>query len=186
MQTCMHTYMQTRTYIRTKNTHTCLDMYERAHIYTHIQVHAVRKFQTNEQGTPCLAFMYKYIERARNVTCRGEGEGSHKLQFDAYVNGDIVFTASIVDTLLGLRKCVYTCTYLYLNIYIYVYRFIYVHAYMHICIYLNLYPCLYLHLYLYMYMYIYMYIYRCMYVYVNIHIYIYIYIYICIYIYIYI
>ena len=45
--------------------------------------------------------MYKYVAKAMNLTC-GAVTAAH-IQFDAYINGDIVFTKELVDTLAAAR-----------------------------------------------------------------------------------
>ena len=61
---------------------------------------AVRQFATNQHGTPLLSHMYKHVANVTEDTC-----GKNKdVVFDAYANGDIVFTKGLVDTLVQVRK----------------------------------------------------------------------------------
>jgi hypothetical protein len=60
----------------------------------------VRQFPTNKEGTPLLRGMYKHVANATEKEC---GDRSKELTFDAYSNGDIVFTMGLVDTLRQIR-----------------------------------------------------------------------------------
>ena len=61
---------------------------------------AVRRFETNSHGTPCLGYMFQYVANHTRSYC-GDGDG---IVFDAFVNCDLVFTKSLVDTLEEIRR----------------------------------------------------------------------------------
>ena len=62
-------------------------------------VHVVRRFDTNQWGSPCLSFMYKYVANATQAHCDSHDVTYDGIRFDAYVNCDIIFTRGLVNTL---------------------------------------------------------------------------------------
>jgi len=69
------------------------------------QILPVRQFETNAQGTPMLSFMYAHVQtqtssNKSNCTHTSRRSG---MAFDAYLNGDIVFTAALIETLAAIE-----------------------------------------------------------------------------------
>ena len=65
------------------------------------QILPVRQFETNAQGTPMLSFMYSHVQKqtkSNKSKCTNTSRSSD-MAFDAYLNGDIVFTAALIKTL---------------------------------------------------------------------------------------
>jgi hypothetical protein len=65
---------------------------------------AVNKFAKNDRGTPMLSFMYKHVAQQTDKNSAACGRQGGDIIFDAYTNGDILFTHSLVETLEEVRR----------------------------------------------------------------------------------